>query len=359
MEAEAISHWFKYATLLGNTPLAYLSAATAFTAALVLFQLVKIFGLARFKALADTTETGLGNLAVALLEKFRLFEYLLAAFFVATRYINRAPAFNTALNLTILFVFTYRAVTLIQHLLSYWIHKAVGSRELSEEAKDSVMYGAQVVLRALVWAAAALFVLDKLGVNVTTLVAGLGIGGVAVALAAQAILGDLFNFFVILLDKPFKTGDFIVSDALEGTIEHVGVKSTRIRSISGELIIVSNSKLLSAGLRNYNQMNRRRVSFSLAAAYQTPPEKLRRVPAIVKEAIAASAGTEFDRCNLAACAASSLDFETVYYLTSADYGLYAGTHGEILLKITDAFRAEGIEFAYPTRTIFVRQQVPA
>ncbi|HNW44683.1 MAG TPA: mechanosensitive ion channel family protein [Elusimicrobiales bacterium] len=359
MEIDRLAFWFNNTVIAGNTPFAYLCAATAFTAAIALLMVIKTVGLARLKALAQLTETDLDDLAITLLEKIQRLDYMLAAFFIATRYLRRAPAFNTALNITLIIIFTYRAVTMIQHLLSYWIEKTVAGRGLSKEAKDSVMYGAQVLLRALVWAAAVLFVLDNLGVNITTLIAGLGIGGVAVALAAQAILGDLFNFFVILLDKPFRTGDFIVSDAIEGTIEHVGIKSTRLRSISGELIIVSNSKLLAGGLRNYNQMTRRRVAFRLSAIYKTPPEKLRRIGAIIKGAVTASPAAEFDRSNLAACAASSLDFETVYYVTGGDYGLYTRTHEEILLRILDGLNAEGIELAYPTQTVFVRQQLPA
>ena len=356
METHAFSRWLQDAVFMGNTPLAYIYAIVAFAASLAILQLAKTFGISYLKAMAEATATDLDDLAVTLLEKFKRLEYFLAALFVATRYLYLSSAFSTALNLTLLFVFTYRGVTILLHFLSYWIQKLVSGHGLSADAKDSVTYGAQVILKTLVWAAAALFLLDKIGVNITALVAGLGIGGVAVALAAQAILGDLFNFFVILLDKPFKTGDFIVSEGINGTIEHVGVKSTRIRSISGELIIVSNSKLLSAGLRNYNHMQQRRVVFSLSVPYQTPPEKLRRVTGIVKAAIAAAATAKFDRSNLAACAASSLDFETVYYVTTGDYALYMATHEEILLKITEGFRAEGIDFAYPTRTVLVQQQ---
>ena len=350
--------WFSETEILGNTPLAFLCALAAFAAAWALLQLIKTAGIARLKALAKNTETDLDDLAVAMLEKFKRLEYFLVAFFVATHYLHRTPAFNTALNILLLVVFTYRAVTIIQDLLSYWIQKAVGDRGLSDEAKDSVMYGAQVLLKVLVWAAAVLFVLDNLGVNITTLVAGLGICGVAVALAAQAILGDLFNFFVILLDRPFKTGDYITVDDIEGNIEHVGIKSTRVRSLSGELIIISNSKLLSGGLRNYNQMARRRVAFKLGVTCQTPADKLRRATAIIKAAVASVPAAQFDRSHLAACAASSLDLETVYYVTSGDYALYARTHEEILLRITEDFRAEGISFAYPTQTLFVSQQVP-
>lgn len=347
--------WLRGAQLLGNTPLAYLYALAAFAAALSALYLLKNLGLGRLRALADRTGTDLGNLALALLEKFQWFEYQLAALYAATRYLELSQASDRIFNTVVLLVFTYRAITLAQHLLSYWINRVVSKRELSGEARDSVVNGTQVVLRVFVWVAASLFVLDNLGINISTVLAGLGIGGVAVALAAQTILGDLFNFFVILLDKPFRTGDFVICDEIMGTIEHVGIKSTRIRSLAGELIIISNSKLLSSGLHNYNHMPQRRVLFTLGLTYQTSPEKLRRIPGLIKNAVTSTANTRFDRSNMSAYADFAIQFETVYYVTTGDYGLYTATHEEILLKIGDAFLAEGIEFAYPTQTLFVRK----
>ena len=356
MEQILSSGWLRDIFVLGNTPFAYLCATVAFGAALALLYLLKSIGINRLKAFAEKTETDLDDLVVELLEKITPFEYYIISFYVASRYLLRTEMFEKGLNIVILVVFSFRAATIMQRLVAYWIEKAVTTQELSQEAKDSVMNGARVILKALVWVAAALFVLDNMGIDVTTVLTGLGIGGVAVALAAQAILGDLFNFFVILLDKPFKTGDFIVFEDIEGTIEHIGLKSIRIRSISGELIVVSNSKLLSAGLRNYNQMTRRRVAFKLGLVYQTPPAKLRRVPELVKTALTA-AGATYDRCNLCNCADSAIEYEAVYYIENADYAAFARTREEILLKILEAFAAEGLDFAYPTQTLFVNKTV--
>ena len=347
--------WLRGARILDNTPLAYLYALTAFAAALSALYLLKNLGLGRLKAVAEKTGTDLGKLALALLEKFQWFEYQLAALYAATRHLELSRTFDRTLNTIVLFVFTYRAITLAQHLLSYWINRIVSKQELSGEARDSVVNGTQVVLRVLVWIAAALFVLDNLGINISTVLAGLGIGGVAVALAAQTILGDLFNFFVILLDKPFRTGDFVICDEIMGTIEHVGIKSTRIRSLAGELIVISNSKLLASGLHNYSQMPQRRVLITLGVTYQTSPEKLRRIPGLIKNAVTSTANTRFDRSNMSAYADFAIQFESVYYVTAGDYGLYMKLHEEILLKTGDAFLAEGIEFAYPTQTLFVRK----
>ncbi len=350
-----IENWFDSSLILGNTPEAYGLAIVAFCAALALLYIVKNIGIARLKVLAQKTETDLDDLVVCLIEKFRWFEYQIAAFYVATRYLQRAPAFDKALKLVILLVFTYRAITMAQELLSYWINKIAAQRQLSGTAKTSVVHSTQVILRTVVWVAAMLFVLDNLGVNISAVLTGLGIGGVAVALAAQAILGDLFNFFVILLDKPFNIGDFVTSEAVSGTIEHIGLKSTRIRSVSGEMVVVSNSNLLGSRIRNYKDLTKRRVLFKTAVVYGTSPELLKTIPSIMRKAVESRPKAEFDRCNLYNCGDFSLDFETVYYTTEPNYNAYMAAHEQVLLSILEGFASAGIKTAYPTQTVFVNK----
>ena len=355
LNSGAFSDWADTTLILGNTPTGYGLALAAFCAALALLYIVKNIGINRLKALAAKTETDLDDLAIALIEKLRWFEYQLVALFVATRYLQRGAAFDKAFKVLLLVVFTYRAITIAQDLLTYWINKVAAGRELDGQAKTSVVRSTQVILRTLVWVAAILFVLDNLGVNISAVLTGLGIGGVAVALAAQAILGDLFNFFVILLDKPFGVGDFIVSDTISGTIEHVGLKSTRIRSISGEMVVVSNTNLLGSRIRNYHDLTKRRVVFKTGVVYGTSPELLKQIPGIVKKAIVSRPKAEFDRCNLAGCGDFSLDFETVYYVTEPDYAAYMSAHEHVLLGVIEGFAAAGIEFAYPTQTVLVKK----
>lgn len=339
--------------IFGNPVSGYFYAAILFAAALTALYFLKHLVFTRFKELAAGTETDLDDFLISLLEKFRRFEYQLAAFYIATRYLHRAAALDKALKLVIVLVFTYRAITIIQELLSYWISKVAEQRELSGRAKDSVVRSMQVVLRSLVWVGAVLFVMDNLGVNISAVLAGLGIGGVAVALAAQAILGDLFNFFVILLDKPFLIGDFIVTDTITGTVEHIGLKSVRIRSLAGELIVVSNSKLLGMELKNYKQMMRRRVVIKTSVIYQTPLEKLKLVPAMIKEAVSSLENATFDRSNMSGLGDFSIDFETVYYVESPDYNFHMRTQERFLQSLIEKFKNESIEFAYPTQTLFV------
>jgi small-conductance mechanosensitive channel len=355
MNLNFITNWFDSSLILGNTPEAYGIALVAFAASLAILYIVKNIGIARLKALAEKTETDLDDLLVALIEKFRWFEYQLAAFYMSSRYLQRAPVFDKALKLLILLVFTFRGITIVQDLLSYWINKIAAQRQLSGTARTSVVNSTQVIMRAIVWVAAVLFVLDNLGVNISAVLTGLGIGGVAVALAAQAILGDLFNFFVILLDKPFNIGDFVTSDAVSGTIEHIGLKSTRIRSVSGEMVVVSNSNLLGSRIRNYKDLTKRRVVFKVGLVYGTAPATLRRVPDIVKAAVQAAPKSEFDRCNLANLADSSMDYEAVYYLNEPDYAAYMAAHEKVLLALIEGLAAAGAEMAYPTQTVLLKK----
>ncbi|HAN05706.1 MAG: hypothetical protein A2X29_08335 [Elusimicrobia bacterium GWA2_64_40] len=348
-------NWWETELILGNTAVGYAYALAAFLAALALLYVVKNVVIARLRALAAKTETDLDDLVIALISKLQWFEYQLVAFFIASRYLVLSGGFNRGLKTVLLLVFTYRGITIVQALLTYWINKVAAQRDLDGQAKTSVVKSTQVILRTLVWVAAVLFVLDNLGVNISAVLTGLGIGGVAVALAAQAILGDLFNFFVILLDKPFKVGDFVVSDSVSGTIEHVGLKSTRIRSISGEMVVVSNSNLLGSRIRNYHDLTKRRVVFKTGVVYGTKPEILEKIPGIVKTAVQAVPKAEFDRCNLYNCGDYSLDFETVYYVTEPDYNAYMAAHEKTLLGVIKGFAAAGAEMAYPTQTLLVKK----
>jgi len=348
-------NWWETELILGNTAVGYAYALAAFLAALALLYVVKNVVIARLRAMAAQTETDLDDLVMALLSKFQWFEYQLVAFFIASRYLALSDGFDRGLKIVILLVFTYRAITIAQALLAYWIDKVTTKRELDGQAKISVVKSTQVIMRVLVWVAAVLFVLDNLGVNISAVLAGLGIGGVAVALASQAILGDLFNFFVILLDKPFKIGDFIVAEPIVGTVEHIGLKSIRIRSLSGELMIVSNTKLLGMEVKNYKHMTRRRVVTKTGVVYQTPLDKLKKVPELVTQALAEVENTTFDRCNLSGLGDYSMDFETVYFLESPDYNQHMAAQEKFLQGLVARFQAEGIEFAYPTQTLLVKK----
>jgi small-conductance mechanosensitive channel len=213
---------------------------------------------------------------------------------------------------------------------------------------------AGLIARILLWSIALLVILDNLGFNITTLMASLGIGGIAVALAVQNILGDIFSSVSIALDKPFVIGDFIVVDNFMGTVEYVGLKTTRIRSLGGEQIIFSNTELLKNRIRNFKRMQERRVLFEFGIAYETSYENIERIPKMVEEIISShTTDTRFERAHFKNYGDSALQFEVVYHVLTADYTKYMNIQQAINLALLKEFRKYCIAFAYPTRTLYV------
>jgi small-conductance mechanosensitive channel len=208
--------------------------------------------------------------------------------------------------------------------------------------------------RVGLWALLLLVALDNLGVDITALVAGLGVGGVAVALATQNILGDLFASVSILLDKPFVPGDFVIVGDFMGTVDHIGIKTTRVRSLGGEQIVFSNNDLLQSRLRNYKRMSERRIVFRLGVVYQTSVEKLVAIPEMLRTIVENQSGTRFDRAHFASYGDFALTFEAVYYVLSPEYNRYMDVQQAINLDIYRTFQGQGIEFAYPTQTLLVQ-----
>jgi small-conductance mechanosensitive channel len=244
-------------------------------------------------------------------------------------------------------------------LLSRWLERrAERARGTDPEAATTVtLLG--FIGRVAVWAMALLLGLDQLGFNVTALVAGLGIGGIAVALAMQNILGDLFASMSIVLDKPFQVGDFIIVGDKLGTVEKVGLKTTRVKSLWGEQLVFANAQLLSAQIRNYKKMQERRITFAIGVTYETPLDKLRSIPGWLKAIVAAQPDVRFDRAHFNSYGDFALNFEIVYYVLSADYNLYMDRQQAINLAIYEKFASEGVQFAYPTRTLYLRQESAA
>jgi len=196
-------------------------------------------------------------------------------------------------------------------------------------------------------------VLSNLGVNITSLVAGLGIGGLAIALALQSVLSDLFSSFSIYFDKPFQVGDYIIVGKHSGTVEKIGIKSTRIRASQGEEIVISNQELTSARVQNFKKLKERRNTTSIGVTYETSTDKLKKIPDIIKYIIEEEKNARFDRVYFTTFADSALVFDLVYYVKSDAYSVYLETQQNINFKIKEAFEKEGIDMAYPTQTIYL------
>ncbi len=230
------------------------------------------------------------------------------------------------------------------------------SREAGEEVGETALDNARSVIRVLVsvalFAIAGIVILDNLGVNVTALVAGFGIGGIAIGLAAQGIFSDLFAALAILFDKPFRRGDLINFGDTGGTVERIGLKTTRMRTFSGEQLVMSNKNLLEKELRNMAEAQIRRTFLKFGVIYQTTPDKLRRVSEIAKAAIEKRPGCALFRCSLTGFGDSSLDFELIYDNSSLDFTVIAADRTAIMIELIETFAKEGIDFAYPTQTTF-------
>lgn len=247
----------------------------------------------------------------------------------------------------------------IRQVLRRRLKRRDGEREVVDEgAIETTMVAARFVTLIVVYCLVAVIAADNLGFNVTALIAGLGVGGIAVALAVQNILGDLFGALSIVLDRPFVVGDFIIVGPQMGTVEHIGLKSTRVRALSGELLVFRNTDLLASRIQNYQKMQERRVVFTLSVIYGTPPELLEKIPATVRAIIVSQAKVRFDRCHFSKFADSALELEVVYYVLSADYNTYMDIQQAINLAILRAFAREKIEFAFPTRTLYIAGQEP-
>ena len=228
-------------------------------------------------------------------------------------------------------------------------------RRTQEDAGVRMTAGlVKFVGKVVIWSIALLFVLDNLGVDVTALVAGLGVGGIAIAFAAQTVLADLFASFSIVFDRPFEVGDFIIVGDYMGNVERVGIKTSRLRSLSGEQIVISNGDLLQSRIRNYKRMVERRIVFQISVTYDTPYDKLRLVPDMLKEIVSAQEKARLDRAHFASYGDAWLTFEVVYYVLSPDYTLYMDTQQAMNFEIFRRFGELGIEFAFPTQTLYVK-----
>lgn len=332
----------------------YLTALGIIVGGVVLIRLFRKAILYRLKKWASTTETNLDDYVVTGVERFVLPMLNAGVIYTGVKYLTLSEKIVKGVDAALVVAITFYAVRLAASTIKIALEAYARKQENGEE-KVKQLRGIMVVVNIALWSLGAVFLFDNLGYNVTAIVTGLGIGGIAIALAAQNILGDLFNYFVIFFDRPFEIGDFIVVDDKRGNVEYVGIKTTRIKSISGEQIVISNSDLTNSRVHNFKRMEKRRIVFTLGVTYQTTPEQLREIPNIIKKIITEQPDAEIDRCHFATYGDFSLNFETVYFVTEPDYVKYMDIQQSINLMIFEEFSARGIEFAYPTQTVFVEK----
>ena len=302
--------------------------------------------------------TSVPNTVAAALENFerkiRLFLVSLIVY-LAFQVPDWGEELESIVNGLVSVLLVLASVSLLLGVYQYVMSRAMAARA-EDAARVHALRTVNFLVRLAVWVLAVVLILDNFGVNVSTLLAGLGIGGIAIALAAQTVLGDLFSGLVIFFDRPFELGDFISVGEQMGAVEKIGIKTSRIRGIGGEQIILPNTDLTSARIRNFKRLQRRRVVFSVGVAYETPTEKLRHIPEWISAIISEQEMATFDRAHFVTYGDSSLQFEIVFFIESSDYLVYMDTRQNVNMAIKAKFEAEGIEFAYPTRTVFVKMQ---
>jgi small-conductance mechanosensitive channel len=335
---------------VGNSALNWLIAIGIIVVSWAVIRVAKVVLLKRFKNFSSRTRTTLDDFIVQISEGALIPALYLGALYAGVSYLTLSPKVEKLLHVAVMIVVTFIIIKTITSALNYLINNALGNDAEDIEKKKQAR-GIIIIVSIVLWILALVFLINNLGYNITSVITGLGIGGVAIALASQNILGDLFNYFVIFFDKPFEVGDFIIVDDKMGAIEYIGVKSTRIRTLSGEQLICSNTNLVNARIHNYKRMEKRRVSFTLGVVYNTSPEKVQRIPELIKEIIQTQESTVFDRAHFSAFGQFSLTFEVVYFILSPDYNLYMDRQQAIYLSILNAFKREGIQFALPTQTL--------
>jgi len=342
-------------TVFGNTIGEYCVAVAVFLLALLVFKIGQRVVMSWLMKISERTATDLDDTFVKMVQSFRPPFYLFLAFWLATQYLNITGIADAVVTAILVVWMVYQAVIIVGILVEDVVFSHF-AKEKDETTKSALRLLSNLA-QGVMWVLGILLVLSNFGINVTSLMAGAGIAGVAIAFALQGILGDLFSSFSIYFDKPFKVGDFIIVGDTMGVVKHIGIKSTRIASLAGEEITVSNQELTGARIHNYARMSERRVVFSFGVLYETPQEKVLAIPEIVRKIVEGQVDVRFDRAHFQKFGDSSLDFEVVYYVLTSDYTAYMDCQQSINLDLMRRFAEEGIEFAYPTRTIYMANSV--
>lgn len=338
---------------LNNQVLDYLIALTVLIIGFITIKLLRNIFVKRLKLWARKTETKLDDALLRLIERGIIPLLYLGVFYVAIGNLELQAMLQQVVDALVLIVATVFGIRLIVSLSEYLLRLYWYTRHREGADVQRVLDVLLPAIKAATWAFGIIFVLDNLGFDISAVLAGIGIGGVAVALASQGVLQDLFSYFSILFDRPFDLGDFIIVDDFMGTVQHIGIKTTRIQSLSGEQVVISNKDLTEARIRNFERMTRRRVVFKFGVLYETTQDQLQVIPEIVQQAIEGIEQTAFDRAHFSEYGDFSLNFEVVYYVLSNDYNLYMNIQQQINLQLKQKFESRGIEFAYPTQVLYL------
>ncbi|HTE29609.1 MAG TPA: mechanosensitive ion channel family protein [Chryseolinea sp.] len=339
-------------TYFNNTVQDYFIAFGIIAFGMLILRIFRSTLFIKLKKWSEKTETPVDNYIVDGIGHFGIPILNFIILYLGVNYLALSDKATRYIHVAIAVGITYYALRLISSTVLLILQTHVRKQEQGEE-KVKQLGGIMLLLNIIIWMIGALSLFGNLGYDVTTIIAGLGIGGIAIALAAQNILGDLFNYFVIFFDRPFEIGDFIVIDDKKGNVEHIGIKTTRLKSLTGEQLVFSNSDLTNSRIHNFKRMERRRIAFWLGVEYNTTLEQLEEIPRIITKLISDEKDTTLDRVHFLNYGDFSLRFEIVYFVESGEYNRYADIQQQMNLKILKTFAEKGIKFAYPAQTIFL------
>jgi small-conductance mechanosensitive channel len=347
-----MNNWWQQ-VFFHNTIQAWLIAIGIVLVGFSVLKLIKKTVISTLKKWAGKTATTFDDLIVAGVEKSIFPILYISLLYAGISYLSLSEKWEHRISVALWIVVMFFVLRMITACLRYFILSALKDKENSE-VRQKQAGGLIIIFNFCIYIVGFIFVLDNLGYNMATLLTGLGIGGIAIALAAQAILGDLFSYFAIYFDKPFEVGDFVQVDDKAGVIEYIGIKTTRVRNPAGEQIVFSNQDLTKSRLHNFGRMEKRRVVFNFGVIYDTPIDKIKLIPDTVKEIINQQENVNFDRGHFTGFNHSSMNFEFVYYVLTPDFNFYMSTHQGIYLAILQSFEKMDVKFAYPTQTLFLK-----
>lgn len=340
---QQILDWHFY----GNSGEDYLLALGVAIGSYIILRIIRKVILVRLEKFSKKTANDIDDAFIGILSKVKVFSYLLVSVYLGTIFLTFPDWLDKGLKFIFLAVLVFESIQAVQRIIKYFIVKGLAKDGDDSQAKATYRT-LNIFIQIILWSLGLLLILSNMGVNITTLIAGLGIGGIAIALAMQNILSDVFSSFTILIDKPFKVTDFIKVGDDMGVVEKIGIKSTRLKTLDGQMLIISNRELTNVRIENFQQLKRRRALFNLGVTYETDREKLEAVPKIIADIVSSQEIAELDRCNFKSYGDFSLNFETSIYIDAATYNEFLNTLEQINLDIYSKFKEKGIEFAYPT-----------
>lgn len=348
-----MNSWFQY-TFLGIAVNDWMFALLVIFIAYLGLLMVWKFAIKKLTNFASNTSSKLDDVIIEVMRSTNHLTFALFAFLLGMHFLELSPKWILRLDHLSFLVIGIQIAMWVSKGITIWATaKVVATDGTAENAVLTTMLS--WIFKTIVWSIALLSILANVGVNITAFVASLGVGGVAVALAVQSILSDLFASLAIGLDKPFVIGDFIVFGTVMGTVERVGLKTTHIRSLSGEQIVCGNTELLKNTIHNYKRMAERRIVFQFGVTYDTKAELIEKIPNVVKKAIESETKTRFDRAHFKGFGPSSLDFEIVYFITESDFNVYMDIQQSINLQLMRELEFLKVDFAFPTMTVNLRQ----